>query len=406
MPSRRHLLKQASLVSLAPTIPGFLKSTSLAAMRDREKILVVVELGGGNDGLNTLVPFQDDGYLGARKELRLEEATLIKLTDSLALHSSMRGMGKLFQDGELAIVQGVGYPNSNRSHDVSMAVWHTARMDPEQHRDVGWLGRSMDLVSSRPSVPSAVCTLAGSVPNAVLGRRSKTASIESLNDFAQANLFPQGSAASAQSDALVQSAPSGMPLSSFLRQSALEAYATSEQLRALSETRRSRSSSALSRLDSPLASQLNVIADLIQADFGSRVYYAVQSGYDTHSRQLNEHSGLLASLSSSVSGFLHDVEASGNADRVLLMCFSEFGRQVHENASAGTDHGTAGPMFLASKGVRGGIYGKPLDLRTLVDNAPQHNTDFRDVYAGVLRDWLGLDPKRVLDGHVEVLSVV
>jgi len=400
MQSRRHFLKQSALVSLAPTIPGFLLSTCQAAMVDQEKILVVIELGGGNDGLNTLVPFQDDGYLGARKELRLDEATLIKLNDSLALHSSMRGMGKLFQDGELAIVQGVGYPNPNRSHDVSMAVWHTARLDLEQHRDVGWLGRSMDLVVSRPSVPSSVFTFAGSIPNAIRGRRSKTASIESLSEFAQSSLLRQ------EGVAAVETAESTIPIANFLRQSALDAYATSKQLSALSNTRIAKSSSALSRLDDPLASQLSVIVDLIQADFGSRVYYAVQPGYDTHSRQLNDHSQLLGSLSSSVAGFLQDIRASGNGDRVLLMCFSEFGRQVNENASAGTDHGTAGPMFLAGKGVRGGIYGKPLDLQTLVDNAPQHNTDFRDVYAGVLRDWLAIDPKKVLDGHGEVLSVV
>ena len=400
MQSRRHFLKQSALVSLAPTIPGFLLSTCQAAMVDQEKILVVIELGGGNDGLNTFVPFQDHGYLVARKELRLDEATLIKLNDSLALHSSMRGMGKLFQDGELAIVQGVGYPNPNRSHDVSMAVWHTARLDLEQHRDVGWLGRSMDLVVSRPSVPSSVSTFAGSIPNAIRGRRSKTASIESLSEFAQSSLLRQ------EGVAAVETAESTIPIANFLRQSALDAYATSKQLSALSNTRIAKSSSALSRLDDPLASQLSVIVDLIQADFGSRVYYAVQPGYDTHSRQLNDHSQLLGSLSSSVAGFLQDIKASGNGDRVLLMCFSEFGRQVNENASAGTDHGTAGPMFLAGKGVRGGIYGKPLDLQTLVDNAPQHNTDFRDVYAGVLRDWLAIDPKKVLDGHGEVLSVV
>ena len=400
MQSRRHFLKQSALVSLAPTIPGFLLSTCQAAMVDQEKILVVIELGGGNDGLNTLVPFQDDGYLNARKELRLDEASLIKLNDSLALHPSMRGMGKLFQDGELAVVQGVGYPNPNRSHDVSMAVWHTARLDLEQHRDVGWLGRGMDLVVSRPSVPSSVSTFAGSIPNAIRGRRSKTASIESLSEFAQSSLLRQ------EGVATVETAESTIPIANFLRQSAQDAYATSKQLSALSKTRIAKSSSALSRLDDPLASQLSVIVDLIQADFGSRVYYAVQPGYDTHSRQLNDHSQLLGSLSSSVAGFLEDVRAGGNGDRVLLMCFSEFGRQVNENASAGTDHGTAGPMFLAGKGVRGGIYGKPLDLQTLVDNAPQHNTDFRDVYAGVLRDWLAIDPKKVLDGHGEVLSVV
>jgi len=258
----------------------------------------------------------------------------------------------------------------------------------------------MDLVASKPSAPSSVSTFAGLVPNAVRGRKCKTASIESLKEFAQSSVLKQVAMNS------VESTQSTKPLVNFLRQSALEAYATTEQLRELSETKEAKSVSSLSRLDSPLARQLSVVADLIAADFGSRVYYAVQSGYDTHSRQLNDHSALLGSLSSCVAGFLQDVKTSGNADRVLVVCFSEFGRQVSENASAGTDHGTAGPVFLAGKGVRGGIYGKPLDLQTLDDNAPKHTTDFRDVYAGVLRDWLKVDPKKVLDGHGEILSVV
>ncbi len=400
MPSRRHFLKQTGLISFAPTIPFFLQQTCDATQVVQDKILVVVELAGGNDGLNTLVPYKDDGYLGNRTALRLDENALLKLNGTLALHPSMREMAKLYEDGEFAIVQGVGYPNPNRSHDVSMAVWHTARTDVELHRDVGWLGRGMDLVTPRTSIPSSVSTYAGSVPNAIRGRKSKTASIESLSEFAHSNILRQDAVAS------VESTQSAMPLANFLRQSAVEAYATSEQLRALHETKKAKSDSTLSRLDSPLAKQLSVIADLIQADFGSRVYYAIQSGYDTHSRQLSDHSRLLGSLSNSISGFLQEVNAGGNGERVLVMCFSEFGRQVVENASAGTDHGTAGPMFLAGKRVRGGIYGRPLDLQTLIENAPLNTTDFRDVYAGVLRDWLEVDPKKVLDSHGEVLSVV
>ncbi len=400
MPSRRHFLKQAGLISFAPTIPFFLRQTCDATENDQDKILVVVELAGGNDGLNTLVPFKDDGYLANRTALRLDENSLLKLNDTLALHPSMRGMAKLYEDGEFAIVQGVGYPNPNRSHDVSMAVWHTARTDVELHRDVGWLGRGMDLVAPRTGIPSSVSTFAGSVPNAIRGRKSKTASIESLSEFAHSSISNQGSMPS------IASSQTAMPIANFLRESAIEAYAASEQLRSLNEKRSSRADSALSRLDSPLARQLSVIADLIHADFGSRVYYAIQSGYDTHSRQLNDHSRLLGSLSNSISGFLQEVNAGGNGERVLVMCFSEFGRQVIENASAGTDHGTAGPMFIAGKGVRGGIYGQPLNLQTLIANAPLHTTDFRDVYAGVLRDWLAVDPKKVLDSHGEFLSVV
>jgi uncharacterized protein (DUF1501 family) len=394
MPSRRQFLNQAGLISLAPTIPAFLRATCNASEASQEKILVVIELSGGNDGLNTLVPYKDDGYLANRTALRLEANTLIKLDDTLGLHPSMRGMAKLFEDGELAIVQGVGYPNPNRSHEVSMAVWHTARTDLELHRDVGWLGRGLDRIARKPGVPSAVTAYSGAVPNAIRGRKSQLATIESLNEFAQSNMtLPNAKSAE-------------MPLLSFLRQSAMESYVTTEQIKSLNASKSGSKGSALSRLDNPLAGQLRVISELIDSDFGSRIYYAVQPGYDTHSRQLNDHSGLLGSLSNSLAALMQDLTTSGNSDRVLVMCFSEFGRQVRENASAGTDHGTAGPVFLAGKSVKRGVHGRRLDLQTLVDNAPIHTTDFRDVYAGILRDWLSIEPASVLDGHSGVLSLV
>lgn len=401
MPSRRQFIKQTGLISLAPTIPAFLRATCDAAEVGQDKILVVVELAGGNDGLNTLVQYKDDGYLANRTSLRLEEGSLIKLNDTLALHPSMRGMAKLFEDGELAIVQGVGYPNPNRSHDVSMAVWHTARTDLESHRDVGWLGRGLDHLAVRSGVPSSVTAYSGAVPNAIRGRKSRSASIESLDEFARSKMMRPDATTT-----LSDSKQPALPLANFLRQSAMEAYTTSEQLRSLSESTVGNKSAALSRLEGPLAGQLRVIADLIRADFGPRVYYAVQPGYDTHSRQLNEHSALLGSLSNSMAAFLKDLAESGNGDRVLVMCFSEFGRQVKENASAGTDHGTAGPMFVAGKSVRGGVHGSRLDLQTLVDNAPNHTTDFRDVYAGILRDWLTIDPTKVLDGHSTAFRLI
>ena len=352
MPSRRQFLKQSGLISLAPSIPAFLRATSNASEAGQEKILVVIELSGGNDGLNTLVPYKDDGYFANRTVLRLEENSLIKLDDTLALHPSMRGMAKLFEEGELAIVQGVGYPNPNRSHEVSMSVWHTARTDLELHRDVGWLGRGMDRLPVKSGVPSSVTAYPGTVSNAIRGRKSQTASIESLNEFAQSNL--------ARPDAILASADtksSEMPIVNFLRQSALDSYITSEQIKSLNQSKSGVKGTALSRLDSPLAVQLRVISSLIEADFGSRVFYAVQSGYDTHSKQLNDHSRLLGALSSSLFAFMKDLAESGNSDRVLVMCFSEFGRQVQENASGGTDHGTAGPVFLAGNSIHGGVHG-------------------------------------------------
>jgi uncharacterized protein (DUF1501 family) len=401
MRTRREFLKQSAIVSLAPTIPAFLKSASFANQADDGKILVVVQLDGGNDGLNTVVPFQDDNYHALRSELRLQPSSLIQLNDSVGLHSSMQGMANLFEAGRLAVVQGVGYPEPNRSHDVSMAIWQTARLDPETHRDVGWLGRSLDRGHSRPQVPDAVATVADETPQALRGRKCRVASIRSLDEFRSAELFRSNETAS-----IPTQPANGTTLAQFMRQSELEAQLTVDQIRALSSRDTRSTSTSLSRLGNSLARQLSVIADLISAEFGPRVYYASQSGYDTHSNQLATHGELLGTLSSSLEAFLKDLEASGQADRVIVLCFSEFGRQVQENASSGTDHGTAGPVFLLGKRVHGGVHGKSPDLGNLIDNAPLYTTDFRDVYAGILRDWLQIDPLKVLDGHANALDLI
>lgn len=401
MCTRREFLKQSTIISMMPTIPLFLNSACTAQSPNKNRILVVVQLSGGNDGLNTVVPFRDNRYQAYRKELRLPENTLIKLDDSLAFHPAMRGMAEQFQNGRLAIVEGVGYPKPNRSHDVSMAVWHTARMDQESHRDFGWLGRGLDRGSNRSQVPAAITTMPNETPLALRGRKCQISNIDSLDDFRIAkpakpiNTNPSASVPKSSSS-----------LSQFMQQTELEAQILVEQIRTLSGPGNRERNESLSRLGSSVSKQLSVIAELIQLGFGATVFYAAQSGYDTHSIQLNTHGELLNTLSTGLNAFLKDLEASGHADRVLVLCFSEFGRQVVENASFGTDHGTAGPVFLVGQGVRGGIYGKTPDLSVLEDNAPHFTVDFRDVYAGVLKNWLQIDPAQVLDGHATALEVI
>ncbi len=163
--------------------------------------------------------------------------------------------------------------------------------------------------------------------------------------------------------------------------------------------------SELSKLDGPLARRLKIVSDLIRADFGPRVYYTQQSGYDTHAGQLNTHSQLLGSLSNGLKAFLDDIEAAGNADRVAVLCFSEFGRQVAENSSAGTDHGTAGPVFLAGKSFQSGLHGRPVDLSQLDQNAPSHTVDFRSIYVEILREWLQVKPDVKLGPFESKLSL-
>ncbi len=407
MQSRREFLKESAIVSMLPTLPAFLPKAFGALPGEREKILVVVQLSGGNDGLNTVIPYRDDGYLASRPALKIPADNLLKVDDRLALHPSLGPFEAMLQKGRLAIVQDVGYPEPNRSHDVSMAIWHTAKMDQELHRDTGWLGRCLDRKGLRPQVPSAIVTGLDETPMALRGRKSQISQLDSLEDFLSSRLtqFDFSRTAGVSESTATPRGPQPS-LVEFMRQTAVETQWSVEQFRSVMGSSSTVDRGLLARLGSPLARQMSVIFDLIRADFGTTVYYAAQSGYDTHSNQLNAHSNLLSVLATTLDAFLKDLEASGHADRVLVMCFSEFGRQVHENASLGTDHGTSGPLFLIGNKVRSGMHGTTPNLEKLTEDAPHFTTDFRDVYAGILKHWLDVDPVPILDGHAGLMPVI
>jgi uncharacterized protein (DUF1501 family) len=362
-------------------------------MRDG-RILVVIQLDGGNDGINTVVPFADEGYAKHRKLLRLPREQLVKVNDRVGLHPSLADAGKLLESGRLAIVQGVGYPNPNRSHFESMAIWHTARMDPEERNGLGWIGRAFD---SRPSstkgVPDSVFLGGGQLPTALRGRRSVASAMTRPEHFV---LAPQ-----------VKVKPVATPaqddLAAFVRRATLDAYTTADRMAAVARGKADRASYP----STELARELRLMARLIKADIGTCVYYGRQSGYDTHSAQLGTHSGLLFELAGAMKAFLDDLAAAKLADRVTVLAFSEFGRTVKENGSAGTDHGTAGPVFLAGPGVKSGLIGP---TPSLLELDPKHGDlktccDFRQVYASVLEDWLNIAARPVLGGSFEKLTL-
>ena len=381
---RRQLIKNAALLSLAPTVPGFLRSAA-AAQNESKRILVVVQLSGGNDGLNTVIPFRDENYSANRKRLQLPQDRILKLTDETALHPAMGAMSDLLEDGRLAIVRGVGYPKPNRSHDVSMAVWHTASTDQEDHDGHGWLGRVLDRERSSQSEPQSLLVADTEIPLALRGRKSRAIAMDSLTEFEVPTNSP-----------VLSENATASPLAEFMQRATLDAYETADRMQDLLAAAENDSGSNLSRQRSSLARRLGVIAKLIAADFGPRVYYCMQPGYDTHSDQLQTHNDLLGTLSRSLKAFLDDVESLGRGRNVTVLCFSEFGRQVRENGSAGTDHGTAGPVFLAGSAIQPGIFGAHPDLSKLEQNAPQHTVDFRSVYASVLEDWLKVPAAELL----------
>lgn len=400
MLSRRDLfqtiLKRSSLLALAPTVPGFLATTARSAIPEKEgRILVVIQLDGGNDGINTVVPFTDEGYRKHRRLLALPSRRIVKINDRVGLHSALRSFDKLLDAGQLAIVQGVGYPNPSRSHFQSMAIWQTARLKASQRDGFGWLGRGLDAQKQPRKDGDAYFIGTEQLPIALRGRRAIATALERPDDL----LLPTGVD---WQRALGKTKPTD-DLSAYVHRTALNAYTTSANLHALRRASADDASYPLGQL----GQQLQLVARLVKANLGARVYHVRQGGYDTHANQLSRHGELLSDLARSVKALLDDLHQAKLADRVVLLAFSEFGRTVRENGSAGTDHGTAGPVFLAGPRIKGGLVGT---TPSLTDLDPKHGDlkvgiDFRQVYATVLRDWLRLPTRDALGGTFKPLPL-
>jgi uncharacterized protein (DUF1501 family) len=382
-------LRSLPLLSLAPTVPGFLARTARAIETSKDdRVLVVIQLDGGNDGINTVVPYLDEGYAKHRKELRLPADRVLKIADGIGLNPLMGDAAKLLESGRLTIVQGVGYPNPSRSHFASMATWHTARLDPEEHTGTGWIGRGLDLQADQ----SALYVGEGDFPADLRNRRSNAASLANLDDL---RIAPDVATR-------IVAPGTGDDLAAFARRSALDAYATADRLAAIAHAK----DAAVRYPDTDLGRRLLLVSRLLKGNFGARVFYVNQSGYDTHSMQLFHHADLLRGLFGGVKAFLDDLAASKLADRVLVLAFSEFGRRVAENGSAGTDHGTAGPVFLAGSSIKPGLVGNMPSLADLDDGDLKTSIDFRRIYATLLDRWLGLSARETLGGEFEPLSLV
>ena len=417
MKTRREFLRHTVLgASAAWTVPMFIERTFgqlHAAAKDLATqpvtgkdgtILVVVQLAGGNDGLNTVVPYADDIYHRSRPRLAKKEKDLIKLNDHLGLNSAMPFLGSMFREGRLGIVQGVGYPNPNRSHFVSTSIWETA--DPRNRTTTGWLGRYFDnaCAGADPTVGISFNRTqpesfgAAKNPGVCLNSPELYRWIHSGGDQAMAEEFfadlnqPQDDAADDPVDGASIANPAGGRHGgiagesnlAFLERVALDARVSSKTILEVAARHRTRV-----RYDgTPLARNLNLVARMIAGGMPTRVYYVSHGGFDTHNQQTNSHDRLLAQLDGALKSFFADLREQGNHERVALMTFSEFGRRVSENASAGTDHGKASCLFVAGHPVRGGLHGQHPSLARLDQGDLAHTVDFRSVYATLLSDWL------------------
>jgi uncharacterized protein (DUF1501 family) len=412
--SRRRFLNtslySSTLVAMgSATIPTFLSRSAQAARAEKpsNRVLVVVQLLGGNDGLNTVVPHGIDGYNRGRKALRISSGQIHKITPEIGLHPSMGAMAKLVESKKLAIVQGVGYPNPDRSHFRSMEIWETGRLENDAKAlETGWLGRTLDAGPGKPGQdPPGLHIGNRSIPLALRSKKTGVPSVESLESY-KLRLAGTDAEKKAERGALNQIA--GMdrrgddPLLGFISRTTLSAYESSSRLEELAK----KGKGGAKYPNYGLAKRLELIAQIIKADFGTRIFYTSLDGFDTHANQLGSHAALLLELSDSIAAFHDDLTAAGQGDRVALLTFSEFGRRVLENASGGTDHGAAAPLFLVGPVAKPGLFGAHPSLDDLDDGDLKHHTDFRRVYATLAGDWLGCPPEPIVGKGFEPLALL
>lgn len=409
--TRREFLKllgSAGIVSLGTIPPHFLaraaETTAGAAARDK-RVLVLIQLAGGNDGLNTLIPIGDPAYEKARPGIGIPKGQALKLNDSFGLHPSLTGLRELYDEGKLAIVQGVGYPNPDRSHFRSMDIWQSAQPLNENPRD-GWLGRALEWQFDRqPSLAEALTLGTDKLPLAFVSTRVNVPTLRRLEDFqlvdGQSSVANRELTRTTLKQVTSQPATAGGELD-YLRRATTTALASAERLKSLSSTYRT----TVNYPATGLASRLKLIAQMLTADLPARIFVVSLDGFDTHSQQQPGHAALMAELSGAIRSFEQDLVEHKISDRVLLATYSEFGRRVAENGSLGTDHGAASMLFALTPTGKAGLHGTHPSLTDLTDGDLKFTTDFRSVYATMLDNWLEIPSQQVLGGEYPRLGFV
>lgn len=379
--------------------------------------LVVLQLAGGNDGLNTLVPWSNDHYRRARPRLALPDKDLLKINEDLAFHPALRGFNQLLDQGHLAVVQGVGYPNPNRSHFRSMEIWHTAS-DADQFERHGWIGRYFDhscpgadpvvgvhLGRELPQAFSADHPTGITLSGPLRGSRFRPEAMSPAPSPSNRGVTTADDRSPAQLPlASAQPSTPGEALLDYLDRTALDAELSDRRVREILR----QSQGGQTYPETALGQSLQRISQLIVGGLPTRIYYLSQGGYDTHANQAGTHARLLGELGDAVHAFIQDLRHHGQLNRVLVLAFSEFGRRVADNASGGTDHGAAGPVFLFGHRFLSPLLGQSPSLapEDLLRGDPRFQVDFRQVYAAVLRDFLKTQPLPILGQPFDGFSFV
>lgn len=382
--SRRDLLRAGLFGATGLGVPGLWRQAALASAGGarEDRTLVVVELAGGNDGLNTIVPYGDDAYHRARPNLAIAREDVLRIDPYWGFHPRMKGLRNLFSDGRVAIVHGCGYPNPSRSHFSALEYWQTAV--PRGAEPYGWVGRLADArwPDGRPD------TLVNITERESLAIRSAHHAPIVFSDPRTFVRAGDPDAADVYRRLTQGEDPNAPSTVAFMRRIARTAEASAQQVR--EATRRYETPISYGTAVASLARDLRNVAALLDAGFPARVYYVSMSGFDTHAAQADTQNNLLLYVGDALEGFFRDLDRQGRSEEVAMLVFTEFGRRVAENEGGGTDHGTATPMWLLGSSVQGGLHGRAPSLEDLDEGDLRMTTDFRSVYASVLEQWMGV----------------
>ena len=369
----------------------------------KEKTLVVIQLTGGNDFMNTIVPYNNDHYYDARKKIVINQTDVLPINETLAINKNARPLKRLFDEGKVAIVQGIGYPNSNRSHFRGMDIWHTC--EPNRVGSEGWLGLAIrDLDPKSENVLTGV-NIGQGLPRAMSVAGVPITSVGDLEGYGVMNKIEQERlkerSLQAFKDIYGQAIGSGQ-VAEYIGKTGLDVLKGADLLANVATQYKS----SVEYADNSIAKSLRDVARVHFADLGTRVFYTNHGGYDTHANEMPTHPKLLSDLSGAISDFMDDLKEHDAADDVAILVFTEFGRRMRDNGS-GTDHGSGGGAFLIGNNVKGGLYSEypslnPNDWEHGEDL--KHTIDFRGIYGTVLEQWLGLDAKPIVKGEFEQIK--
>jgi len=371
--------------------------------KNSEKTLVVVQLTGGNDFMNTIVPYTNSHYYDARKKIVLGQDDFLPINDTLAINKNAAPFKRMFDEGNMAIIQGIGYPNSNRSHFRGMDIWHTC--EPDKVGSEGWLGLAVREIDTRGENVLTGVNIGQGLPRAMAVAGVPVTSISDLEGYGVMKRLEQeqlrDKALQAFKDIYGQAIGSGV-VAEYIGKTGLDVLRGADMLSEVAENY----NSTVEYADNSIAKSLRDVARIHLSGLGTRIFYTNHGGYDTHANEMPAHPKLISDLSGAISDFIDDLEEHEAADDVAILVFTEFGRRMRDNGS-GTDHGSGGGAFLFGKNVKGGLYSDypSLDPANWEHSEDlQHTIDFRGIYGTVLQQWLEIEAKPIVKGDFEQIS--